>query len=475
MLRLRKLTRELLEKQSLFTLRELGRVLNLKSPSSKIKEELIDELLFAQDSNEENITNRKFGAPIKTKVDLTEFYEEVVEEVVDKPACTYQEIAVKFPDKIVLRDSMETFEVIGLLEIYPSGFGFIRVMNYEMSTDDAYVSRDLIQEFKLRSGDKIRALAKVANDKEAPAVRRIIEVNGMFPGYFSDRLDFDKLLPCFPDRKFNLHESEDLSLRCIDLFAPIGRGQRGLIVAPPKTGKTTLLKSLAKFIESKHREVDLYVLLIDERPEEVSDFKKCIKSDVVYSTFDQSPEHHVRAAESLINKVKRNVEGGANVVILLDSLTRLARAYNNYLEGSGKTLSGGVDPMALQRTKKLFGAGRNLEDAGSLTIIATALVDTGSRFDDIVYEEFKGTGNMEIHLSRELSEKRIFPAIDVSKSGTRRDDLLLDEKGQKIAVAIRRTLDDKPSSFINVLSAIDQRKNYTDMINGLEKIVGNKL
>ena len=319
----------------------------------------------------------------------------------------------------------------GVLEILPdNNYGFLRSsdFNYLSSPDDVYVSQSQIRLFGLKTGDTITGEVRPPKEGEKyfPLIK-IKEINGRTPDYVRDRIAFEHLTPLFPNEKFNLSNSKALSNRVIDLFTPIGKGQRGMIVAPPKTGKTTLLKDIANGIAQNHPEVYLIVLLIDERPEEVTDMKRSVNGEVIASTFDEEANRHVKVANIVLEKAKRMVECGHDVVILLDSITRLARAYNTVSPASGKVLSGGVDANALHKPKRFFGAARNIENGGSLTIIATALIDTGSKMDEVIFEEFKGTGNMELQLDRRISNKRIFPAIDLVSSSTRRDDLLLDE------------------------------------------------
>lgn len=333
-------------------------------------------------------------------------------------------------------------EVRGVLEKLPDGFGFLRSgqFDYVSGPDDIYVSPSQIRRFGLRTGDTVTGVIRKPKDSEKYfALLRVKAVNGDDPVKLADRLHFDRLSPLHPNKKFNLeYDQKFVSTRLMDLFSPIGKGQRGLIVAPPKTGKTVLLKEIARTIAGNHPEVHFMVLLIDERPEEVADMRRTIKGDnveVISSTFDESADRHVQVAEIVLAKAKRLVEAGKDVVILLDSITRLARAYNTTAPASGKILTGGIDANALQRPKRFFGAARNTEDGGSLTIIATALVETGSRMDEVIFEEFKGTGNMEMHLNRKFSNLRIFPAFDLLPSGTRREELLLsDDVLQKVRV-----------------------------------------
>jgi transcription termination factor Rho len=317
----------------------------------------------------------------------------------------------------------------GILEVLADGYGFLRTSNYLSGNDDIYVSPAQIRRFRLKTGDFVVGNMRIPKETERyGALLYVKTINGENPDKATRRPSFDELTPIFPDKKINLEtEQNELAGRLINLVAPIGKGQRGMIVAPPKAGKTILIKKIANAIKRNHPEIELIVLLIDERPEEVTDIRRSIEGrvDVVYSTFDEPPEHHKRVAEMVLERGKRLVEQGKDTVILLDSITRLARAYNLTIPASGRTLSGGLDPASLYMPKKFFGAARNIEHGGSLTILATALVETGSKMDDVIFEEFKGTGNMELVLDRSLAERRIFPAIDINKSGTRREDLLL--------------------------------------------------
>lgn len=338
----------------------------------------------------------------------------------------------------------------GVLEIMPDGYGFLRSSdyNYLNSPDDVYVSQSQIKLFGLKTGDTIKGAVRPPKEGEKyfPLIK-IDKINGLDPSYVRDRIPFDYQTPLFPNEKFNLigQGKTSLSLRIIDLFTPIGKGQRGLIVAQPKTGKTTLLKEIANAIAYNHPEVYMIILLIDERPEEVTDMARSVKAEVISSTFDEPAERHVKVANIVLEKAKRMVECGHDVVILLDSITRLARAYNTVQPASGKVLSGGVDANALQKPKRFFGAARNIENGGSLTILATALTDTGSKMDEVIFEEFKGTGNMELQLDRKLSNKRIYPAIDLNASSTRKEDLLLDKETLQRTWILRNYLGDMTS------------------------------
>jgi len=332
----------------------------------------------------------------------------------------------------------------GVLEVLPEGHGFLLSPEngYIPSPDDIYVAQSQIRRFKMRTGDVVCGLCRPPHDDERYfALVRVETINGEPPDRRRETPPFETLVPLFPEERFRLETTPDnLSARVMDLLTPIGKGQRGLIVAPPRTGKTMLLQTIANSITRNHPEVKLIVLLIDERPEEVTDWERKVHGEIVASTFDQPAERHARVAEMVLEKAKRLVEYGNDVVILLDSITRLARAHNSIVERSGRTLTGGIDASAMEKPKRFFGAARNLEDAGSLTIIATALIDTGSRMDQVIFEEFKGTGNMEIHLDRTLADKRVFPAIDIHRSGTRREELLIPPQDLNRIIVLRRVL-----------------------------------
>jgi len=368
----------------------------------------------------------------------------------------------------------ECGDASGVLEVHPDGYGFLRSENYLPGSKDVYVSAAQIRRFNLKTGDWVTGKTRPNRDSDRfIALLYITAINDMDVELAAKRTPFEKLVPVFPDERMRLeitgqNTAPDLAIRLIDLIAPIGKGQRGLIVAPPKAGKTTLLKKIANSITKNHPDVHLIVLLIDERPEEVTDMQRSIQGEVLFSTFDELPEHHTRVAEMVLERAQRLVECGRDVVVLLDSITRLARAYNLTVPQSGRTLSGGLDPAALHKPKRFFGAARNIENGGSLTIIATALIETGSRMDDIIYEEFKGTGNMEIHLDRKLSEKRIFPAVDIAKSGTRREDLLLTPKELEAINSIRRLL-----SQVDVADATEQMLTLLASSSTNEEFINN--
>ena len=368
-------------------------------------------------------------------------------------------------------------EVEGILEIQEeNNFGFLRFSNFLTSDRDIYVSPTQIRRFNLKTGDKIKGITRLPKEGERfGALLYVLTVNGDEPGVAIRRPDFEDLTPVFPYERIRLESgSRELSMRLIDLVAPIGKGQRGLIVAPPKAGKTVLLKSIANSIEASYPDIEMIVLLVDERPEEVTDMRRSLKGgEVIYSTFDELPQHHVKVAEMVLARAQRLVEHGKDVVILLDSITRLARAYNRVVPASGRTLSGGLDPGALHKPKKFFGAARKMEEGGSITILATALVETGSRMDDVIFEEFKGTGNMELHLDRKLSEKRIFPAISLNKSGTRREDLLMDQEELEAVWTMRRALANSNSQDVTetIIENLAHTRNNRDFIQVIKKVM----
>ena len=363
----------------------------------------------------------------------------------------------------------------GILEVMPDGYGFLRGDNYLSTSKDVYISPVQIRRFHLDTGDRIKGVMRNPKEGERfPALIYVGEVNGEHPENAMRRRSFDDLIPIYPNKRLKLETgSTNYTMRIMDLLSPIGKGQRGMIVAPPKAGKTTILKQIANSISINNPEVELIVLLIDERPEEVTDMKRSIKGDVIYSTFDELPEHHIKVAEMVLERAKRLIEQKKDVVILLDSITRLARAYNLTIPSSGRTLSGGFDPAALHKPKRFFGAARNTENAGSLTILATALIETGSRMDDVIFEEFKGTGNMEVHLDRNLSERRIFPAIDINKSGTRREDLLLSQEEYLPVMALRKSMSRMNNMEMaeKVMNLIAETKSNTEFIQKLNFIL----
>ena len=362
-------------------------------------------------------------------------------------------------------------EMTGILEVKADGYGFLRLDNFAASTNDIYVSPTQIRRFNLKTGDEITGDCRITDEegKSSPLLF-VKKINGDAINVALKRRPFEKRIPVFPDERINLEtDASEYATRLIDIISPIGKGQRGMIVAPPKAGKTTIIKSLANAIRKSNPEIKLIILLIDERPEEVTDIKKSIDCDVIYSTFDQQPENHCRLSELVLERAQRLVEQDKDVVILLDSITRLVRAYNLTAPATGKTLTGGLDPTALYKPKKFFGAARNIENGGSLTIIATALIETGSRMDDVIFEEFKGTGNMELRLDRMLQERHIFPAIDIVKSGTRREDMLISQDTIKASWAIRRILSREGNEgypkILQLLRATKNNHEFVELIN----------
>ena len=372
----------------------------------------------------------------------------------------------------------ETVEVEGILELCEDGYGFLRSENYLTGTDDVYVAQAQIRRFRLKTGDVLRGIARLPRENERfRALLYVNTVNGDKPDVSIRRIPFENLTPVYPTERMHMgHNPTDYAMRLVDMIAPIGKGQRGMIVSPPKAGKTTVLKQIAQSIEKNHPEMKLIVLLIDERPEEVTDMKRSIKGEVIYSTFDEEPSHHIKVAEMVLERAMRLVEHKKDVVILLDSITRLSRAYNLTVPSSGKTLSGGLDPNALHKPKKFFGAARNFENGGSITILATALVETGSRMDDVIFEEFKGTGNMEVHLDRRMQERRIFPAIDIYKSGTRKEELLLTQHELECVWAIRRAMHNQNSGDVTemLMNRLVSTKNNEEYSENIIKFFGKK-
>ncbi|AXI01121.1 transcription termination factor Rho [Sporosarcina sp. PTS2304] len=363
------------------------------------------------------------------------------------------------------------FFMEGVLEIIQSeGYGFLRPINYSSSSEDIYISASQIRRFDLRNGDKVTGKVRPPKENERfYGLLQVEAVNGQNPEVARERVHFPALTPLYPDRQIRLETTKNrISTRIMDLVSPVGFGQRGLIVAPPKAGKTMLLKEIANAITTNHPEAELIVLLIDERPEEVTDIERSVNADVVSSTFDEVPQNHVKVAELVLERAMRLVEHKRDVIILMDSITRLARAFNLVIPPSGRTLSGGIDPAAFHRPKRFFGAARNLEEGGSLTILATALIETGSRMDEVIYEEFKGTGNMELHLDRSLAERRIFPAMDIRRSGTRKEDLLIPADKLEKLWAIRKTFSDAPDfaeRFLRKLRQSENNEEFFDKLN----------
>jgi len=364
----------------------------------------------------------------------------------------------------------------GVLDILPEGYGFLRPINYLPSPEDIYISASQIRKFDLRSGDLVSGKCRAPKESEKYfGLLHVDAVNGEKPETAAERLHFPALTPLYPQEKIVLETAPDkLATRIMDLLAPVGLGQRGLIVAPPKAGKTLLLKEIANSISHNYPEIELFVLLIDERPEEVTDMQRSVKAEVVASTFDELPENHIKVAELVLQRAQRLVEHKKDVVILMDSITRLARAYNLVIPPSGRTLSGGIDPAAFHRPKRFFGSARNVEEGGSLTILATALIDTGSRMDDVIYEEFKGTGNMELHLDRKLAERRIFPAIDIRRSGTRREEMLLTKEELEKVWLIRKSMNENNDYIEQMIKKLQETKTNAEFLESLDSLMPGK-
>lgn len=441
------MTREKYESLPLATLKDLAKARKMRGISTMKKGELIDAML-ALDEKE------------KQKEASEEAKEEVREEMKEK----------KEETDIEQLDSGHTAN--GILEVLQDGYGFIRSENYLPGESDVYVSPSQIRRFGLKTGDIIMGNTRIKTQGEKfSALLYVSTINGLRPSEAMKRKNFEDLTPIFPNKRIRLETPGcTTAMRIVDLVSPIGKGQRGMIVSPPKAGKTTLLKEVALSVQKTEPNMHLLILLIDERPEEVTDIREAIAGpnvEVIYSTFDELPDHHKRVSEMVIARAKRLVEHGKDVMILLDSITRLARAYNLTVPPSGRTLSGGLDPAALYSPKRFFGAARNMREGGSLTILATALVETGSKMDDVVYEEFKGTGNMELMLDRKLQEKRVFPAIDIPKSGTRREDLLLDKDEQEAAYIIRRAMNGMKAeeAVDNLLNMFSRTKSNSELVH----------
>ena len=456
------MTKEQYEDMTLVELKEIAKSLEIKNISKLKKSELIDQIIAtkAHEIKKDGVVLREKISPKNNAVNNTNREEVISSE-------KKEELKAMINDSHMAR---------GILEILENNnFGFLRCKNYLTSSEDIYVSPSQIRRFNLKTGDEV--IGKVREAKEGEKFKALLyvdKVNGEHPEKAIGRRAFENLVPIYPTERIRLEGSNplDLSSRMMDIICPIGKGQRGIIVAPPKAGKTTLLKKVAQSITNNNPEVVLIVLLIDERPEEVTDMQRSINGEVIYSTFDEEPQNHAKVSQIVLERAKRIVEQGKDVVILLDSLTRLSRAYNLTITPTGRTLSGGLDPGALIMPKKFFGAARNIEGGGSLTILATALVDTGSRMDDMIFEEFKGTCNMEVHLDRKLQERRIFPAIDIYKSGTRKEDLLLTDEEKEVAYSIRKVMyrdgniENITEKLINMLS---KTKNNKDFIRIFEK------
>ena len=466
-----------LRKKKLVELREIGTAFDIENVTKLKKEDLINAIM--------NMKQAKTEEPKKEEVVLEKVEVQKPEETKEKTAPiekkeTVKSEAVKDENvkKEKINDTVAKGDFVnGILEIADGGFGFLRFYNFLTSEDDVYVSPSQIRRFNLKTGDKVQGETRPRKPGEKfRALLFVKGVNGENPEIAVKRPNFDSLTPIYPNERLTLeHSTTDLSTRLIDLIAPIGKGQRGMIVAPPKAGKTVLLKKIANSITKNYPELEVIVLLIDERPEEVTDMQRSINGEVIFSTFDELPANHIKVAEMVLQRAKRLVEHGKDVIILLDSITRLARAYNLTIPSSGRTLSGGLDPGALHKPKRFFGAARNMEEGGSITILATALVETGSRMDDVIFEEFKGTGNMELHLDRKLSEKRIFPAISLNKSGTRREDLLLSKEEMESIWQIRRAMANSNTQDVTemIVTNLSKTKNNKDFIQVIKKMLEN--
>ena len=467
--------REKYESLSVTVLKELAKARGLKHLSGLKKTELVDLMVAedekdaakqAKDAGEGKTTEGTKAVRETAKTELKTDTRGSEDTRNTEEQKTAQEVSMKELDSGMTAN--------GILEVMPDGYGFIRCENYLPGEKDVYVSPSQIRRFNLKTGDIIAGNTRIKTQQEKfSALLYVTSINGLHPSEAQKRKNFEDLTPIFPNERIRLEQpGASVAMRIVDLVSPIGKGQRGMIVSQPKAGKTTLLKQIAKSVTKAYPNMHLIILLIDERPEEVTDIKEAIEGnnvEVIYSTFDELPEHHKRVSEMVIERAKRLVEHRKDVMILLDSITRLARAYNLTVPPSGRTLSGGLDPAALHMPKRFFGAARNMREGGSLTILATALVDTGSKMDDVVFEEFKGTGNMELVLDRKLSEKRVFPAIDIVKSGTRREDLLLDREEQEAVDMMRKAFngsksDDAVESVLNMFARTRNNKEYIQMI-----------
>lgn len=477
---------EELKRKTLEELREYAKSCGLKAVTKYRKSELIEKILAIEENGTVPEPEEEIADLVDDVTDHldTEETEETAGGELQIPETYIAPIELQHPDENMKLNDIDVDKrarmqeliadadtVEGVFEMIENqSYGFLRLDNYQQGSRDIYVSPSQIRRFNLRTGDYIKGKARYPKETEKyRALVYLQEINGLQPDKIIGRKPFESLTPIYPDQRLNLETtSNDLATRLIDLIAPLGRGQRGLIVAPPKAGKTVLLKKIANAIIRNHSDVHLIVLLIDERPEEVTDMVRFIgdKGEVIYSTFDNEPENHTRIAELVLNRAKRLVELKNDVVILLDSLTRLSRAYNLTISPTGRTLSGGLDPGALIQPKRFFGAARNIEEGGSLTILATALVETGSRMDDVIFEEFKGTGNMEVHLDRKLQERRIFPAIDMNKSGTRREDLLMSYEEINAVMTIRKAFasENVADATESVLTALIKTKNNKEFV-----------
>ena len=469
--------REKYESLSAVVLRDLAKARGLKNISGMKKSDLVD-LMVAEDERQgrEENTKQREQTPQREQAQREQISQR--EQAQQRPAREPRETREGKGESTAADETISNLDsgimANGILEVMPDGYGFIRCENYLPGENDVYVSPSQIRKFNLKTGDIVAGNTRVKTQQEKfSALLYVSSVNGYHPSVAQKRKNFEDLTPIFPNRRIRLERPGcSVAMRIVDLVSPIGKGQRGMIVSQPKAGKTTLLKEIAKSVTKGNPDMHLIILLIDERPEEVTDIKEAIVGEnveVIYSTFDELPEHHKRVSEMVIERAKRLVEHGKDVMILLDSITRLARAYNLTVPPSGRTLSGGLDPAALHMPKRFFGAARNMREGGSLTILATALVDTGSKMDDVVFEEFKGTGTMELVLDRKLSEKRVFPAIDIVKSGTRRDDLLLEPEEQEAVEIMRKAIngmrtDEAVENILNMFARTRNNQEYIHMV-----------
>ena len=460
--------REKYESLAVADLRDIAKSRGIKSVSTMKKAEVVEAML-ALDEEEKKMKQAPIanGAPTKVHVSLAA-----------QSAAAKTAVATSDAEKEAALSELDSgITASGILEVMPDGFGFIRSANYLPGENDVYVAPSQIRRFNLKTGDIVTGNTRIKTQAEKfSALLFVKNINGYTPDVAARRCNFEDMTPIFPDERIKLETPGcSIAMRIMDLMSPVGKGQRGMIVSPPKAGKTTLLKEVAKSVKKSNPDIHLIILLIDERPEEVTDIREAIEGpnvEVIYSTFDELPEHHKRVSEMVIERAKRLVEHKKDVMILLDSITRLTRAYNLTVPPSGRTLSGGLDPAALHMPKRFFGAARNMREGGSLTILATALVDTGSKMDDVVYEEFKGTGNMEMVLDRKLSEKRVFPAIDIPKSGTRREDLLLNQEEQEAINIIRKAFNGMKAdeAVDKVIDMFSRTKNNDEFVAMTKKM-----
>jgi len=474
--KLEELNREFLDNKVLSDLKTIARQLGVQGVTKLKKGELIEKILEEVANNGMGSAKSLLEGSTVAEKGLEEKVSEAESEEKEEPEVGELERETEGRErrKPHRKEEFEFYKerMKGILDILADGYGFLRTSSYLAGTNDIYVSQSQIRRFRLRQGDEVYGQVRPPKESEKyNALLRIEKVNGEDPEFIRSRVPFEKLTPVYPMDRLRLEteESDNISPRIIDLIAPIGKGQRGLIVSPPKAGKTTILKDLANSVSSNNPEVYIIVLLIDERPEEVTDMERSVKGEVISSTFDQPSDNHIQVAELVLQRAKRLVEHGKDVLILLDSITRLARAYNLSIPASGRVLSGGVDSSALFPPKRFFGAARNIEDGGSLTILATALIDTGSRMDDVIFEEFKGTGNMEINLDRQLADKRIFPAIDITRSGTRKEELLMDKEEASTVWKLRRLIYEKEPE-VALEQLIDYIKNTKSNADFLKAI-----